>query len=89
MRILICFYPYLRNKDTSSIFIYVHPSSLNALPEMYAPLQKRFKDLVYLRKVNQSTTIKFQKIWNKNIILNLQEIANGGTLNDLLRTSSS
>ena len=77
--------PYLRGKDTSSMCVYVHPSSLHALPEMYAPLQKRFKDLLYKRKVNQSTIIKFQKIWNKNIILNLREIIGGSTLKNLLR----
>ena len=49
--------------------------------------KKKFNDLVYKRQINQSTVIKFQKIWNKNIILNLKEIMNGGAFECLLRTS--
>ena len=79
--------PYLRGKNTNSMRIYVHPSSLNAYPEKYLPLQGRFKDLLFKRKINQSTIIKFQKIWNKNIILNLKEILGGGTLKELLKNS--
>ena len=81
--------PYLRGKDTSSLCIHVHSGSVNAFPELYVPVQKKFKDLIYKRQINQSTVIKFQKIWNKNMILNLREIMNGGTFEHLLRTTPS
>ena len=35
--------PYLRGKDTTSLYIHVHSASINAFPEIYAPVQKKIQ----------------------------------------------
>ena len=77
--------PYLRGKALLELYIYSHPASLQAFPNLYLPIKKNLTLLIEKRMVNQATLIKFQKIWNKNIILNLREINSGGYLTELIQ----
>ena len=78
-------FAYLKGKSAAELYIHPHPASLQAFPEVYMPLRKNLRSLIEKRMINQATLIKFQKIWNKNILLNLKQIQSGGHLNDLVQ----
>ncbi len=78
-------FPYLRGKSASDLHIYSHSASFQAFPNIYAPLRINLTRFIEKRMINQATLIKFQKIWNKNILLNLKEISASGCLKDLLK----
>ena len=62
--------PWLQGKNTASIRIYQHRAAFQAFPELYLPLAERFKNLLEKRAINQATIVKFQGLWNRNILLN-------------------
>jgi len=77
--------PYFQSKVFSEITIFNHRPSFQAYPERYTSLKNTINKLMEKRAVNQATIIKFQDIWNKNIILNSFAIFQGRTLNDFIQ----
>ena len=80
-------FPYLRGKSALELHIHAHSASLQAFPTTYLPLKVSLVRLIEKRMINQATLIKFQKIWNKNILLNVKEINAGGYLKNLMKTN--
>lgn len=75
---------FLQNRKASTIRIYRHRPAFNALPELYTPVDSLLVSLLEKRTINQATIIKFQSLWNRNILLNLRQLLNGSRLNSLI-----
>ncbi|MCB1145253.1 MAG: motility associated factor glycosyltransferase family protein [Leptospiraceae bacterium] len=65
---------WLQGKNVQKIRILPFRPAFNALPDLYIPLQKQLLALLERRSVNQATIVKFQDIWNRNILLNLPQL---------------
>lgn len=79
---------FMRGKQSSALQLYFHRPALYAYPALYASYQSRLPQLIRTRHVNQNTLIKFQEVWNRNIFLNLPQIASSHSLQELLRLLS-
>jgi hypothetical protein len=76
--------PWLQGKNLQKTSIYCHAASLAANKPLYTRAFERVVALLEKRSVNQATIVKFQQLWNKNILLNQRVISASATLNDLL-----
>jgi hypothetical protein len=76
--------PWLQGKNLKQTHIYAHAPMLSVEAGIYTRAFERVKILFEKRSVNQATIVKFQQLWNKNIILNQRAISVSATLNDLL-----
>jgi len=76
--------PWLQGKNLKKTTIYCHAASLAANKPLYTRAYERVVALFEKRSVNQATIVKFQQLWNKNILLNQRAIWVSATLNDLL-----
>jgi hypothetical protein len=76
--------PWLQGKNLQKTTIYCHAASLAANKPLYTRAFERVGALLEKRSVNQATIVKFQQLWNKNILLNQRVISASATLNDLL-----
>ncbi|MFO1526249.1 MAG: 6-hydroxymethylpterin diphosphokinase MptE-like protein [Turneriella sp.] len=77
--------PWLQGKNLKKTLIYCHPPVFVAGKALYTRAFERVTALFEKRSVNQATIVKFQQLWNKNILLNSRIIRRSATLNDLLQ----
>ncbi len=76
---------WLQSKNAKDIVIYQHRSAAEAEPALYNPLLSRLKVLLEKRSINQATLIKFQRLWNRNILMNAGMIVRSATLANVLK----
>ncbi|RME91066.1 MAG: DUF115 domain-containing protein [Candidatus Hydrogenedentota bacterium] len=75
--------PFFQGKPAEKTLIFPHAPSLKARAEKMQRLLYRVQDLIKKRSINQATLIKFQNLWNQNILLNSYAIYKSKSLYDL------
>lgn len=75
---------FFQGKNIDDIELIPFRPAFQAKPELYLPLHDLLKSLLEKRSINQATIIKFQDLWNRNIIFNVKEIIGGYRFNDLI-----
>ncbi|MBS0619116.1 MAG: motility associated factor glycosyltransferase family protein [Spirochaetes bacterium] len=75
--------PWLQGKNLKRTLIYTHAPLLESDKVTFTRAVERVVQLFEKRSVNQATIIKFQQLWNKNILLNQRYIAKARPLNAL------
>jgi len=75
--------PWLQGKNLKRTLIYTHAPLLEIDKVTFMRASERVVQLFEKRSVNQATIIKFQQLWNKNILLNQRYIAKARPLNAL------
>lgn len=75
--------PWLQGKNLKETQIYLHPPYLSIDKSAATRAFSRVEALFEKRAVNQATIVKFQQLWNKNILLNAAALNRSGSLNAL------
>lgn len=77
--------PFFRNKNLKHFGLYKHRASFLSNETGYAQLEDQLWNIMNKRSINQATLIKFQSLWNKNIALNIRQITEGGTMDNVVK----
>jgi hypothetical protein len=76
--------PFFQNKNINKTGFYKHRAAFQAEPRSFSLLESQVTGILYKRSVNQATIVKFQSLWNKNLLLNIKQIVSSGNLNDII-----
>ncbi|MDH4198792.1 MAG: DUF115 domain-containing protein [Spirochaetia bacterium] len=77
---------FFQNKNLNAIRLYKHRASFQIHATACQNLEDQLDSIMYKRSINQATIIKFQGIWNKNIVLNMKQLLQGKKLGAIIET---
>lgn len=79
---------YLQGKNIHTIQILPFRAAFQAMPQLYVPILDRLKELFERRSVNQATIVKFQDLWNRNVLLNLTQLTRAASYSEIKNSTS-
>jgi len=80
-------FSFFQAKNIHDFFVHSHVGALAIDSRKMNLLAARFNRILEKRSINQATIIKFQDLWNRNILLNSKIIFNSEKLSFLLKNT--